>query len=65
MRKNILIACNLYHYRKQLYNLLGRDYNLTILHSGEKTLSEDEKYEEFVVPKYVQKFDIDLKEIIE
>lgn len=63
--KNVPNECNLFHYSKPLYNLLGRGYNLKILHSGVKTLSEDEKYEKLVVPKYLQQFDINLKEIIE
>lgn len=48
---NILIQQNcLLHYRKSLYNLLAQHYNVTILHSGEATLTLDDVYNEMIVP---------------
>lgn len=49
--KNILIIYNeVQHYRKPFFNKLGEKYNLTVLHSGEPSLTDgDEKYGEIVV----------------
>lgn len=51
MKKNILITYNfILHYRKPLFNLLSKDYNVTVLHSGKKTVSDQDLYSEIIVP---------------
>lgn len=47
----ILILQNVIpHYRKALYNLLANDYNVTIIHSGTKTVTKSDKYKEIIIP---------------
>jgi glycosyltransferase involved in cell wall biosynthesis len=53
MRKtpNILIIQNkIPHYRKTFYNVLAKNYNITIIHSGRASTSQDNKYNEIIVP---------------
>lgn len=49
--KTILIIQNkIPHYRKSLYNELSKHYDVTILHSGGKSVGKDDKYKEIVTP---------------
>lgn len=53
MKKKVLIIQNIIpHYRKALYNLLSNDYNVTVAHSGEATVSLSDMYKEIVLPVY-------------
>lgn len=52
MKKRILILQNIIpHYRKALFNLLANEYDLTVVHSGAKTVTISDKYNEIVVPR--------------
>jgi glycosyltransferase involved in cell wall biosynthesis len=49
--KSVLIIYNyILHYRKPLFNLLSKDYDLTVIHSGEETVTIDDQYSEIIVP---------------
>lgn len=49
-KKNVLIVYNyLLHYRKPLFNLLSKEYNLYILHSGNSTVLNEDFYNEIIV----------------
>lgn len=50
MNKKVLIIQNIIpHYRKALYNLLSKEYHLTIAHSGVATVSVNDQYKEVVL----------------
>ncbi len=50
--KRILIVQNvILHYRKVLYNELAKSYKITILHSGKKSVEENDRYEELICKK--------------
>ncbi len=38
------------HYRKALYNLLAKNYDITIVHSGVTTVTNNDKYKEVILP---------------
>lgn len=47
--EKILIAYNyILHYRKPFFNKLSEHYNVTVLHSGDKTVTDKDKYEEIL-----------------
>ena len=49
--KKILIEYNyILHYRKPFFNMLAKNYEVTVLHSGEKTVLETDNYKEVIVP---------------
>ena len=49
--KSVLIIYNyILHYRKPLFNLLSEDYDLTVVHSGEQTVTSTDSYCEIIVP---------------
>ncbi len=49
--KSILILQNtILHYRKALYNELSKYYNVTVLHSGKKSVTKDDSYNEIITP---------------
>lgn len=49
--KKILIQYNyILHYRKAFFNELAKYYDVTILHSGEKSITDEDKYKEIIVP---------------
>jgi glycosyltransferase involved in cell wall biosynthesis len=59
---SILIVYNyILHYRKPLFNRLTSRYNITVLHSGEKTVSAEDFYKEIITdvkkigPFYLQR----------
>lgn len=50
-KKRILIVQGLLpHYRKEVFNKLAEKFNITVLHSGPKTASIDDKYAELTCP---------------
>jgi len=49
--EKILIQYNyILHYRKAFFNELAKYYDVTVFHSGNQTLTEDDKYKEVIVP---------------
>ena len=60
MLKKILILQNkIPHYRKAVYNRLSEFYDVTVLHSGDKSVNEKDKYKEKIVEnKKIWKFNI-------
>lgn len=50
--KILILQNKILHYRKTLYNLLSQNYDVTILHSGYNSISENDIYKEIVVPVY-------------
>ena len=51
MKKKLLITYNyILHYRKPLFNLLCDTYDVTVLHSGEKSVLKNDKFKEIIVP---------------
>lgn len=51
MQKKILIEYNyILHYRKPLFNILSSYYDVTVLHSGEKSVLDCDKYKEIITP---------------
>ena len=61
MKKKLLILQNkILHYRKPLFNELAKSYNVSVLHSGISTLTEEDNYGEIIVdckkigPFYIQ-----------
>lgn len=51
--KKILIIQNIIPlYRKPLYNLLSEHYHVTVLHSGNATVTDSDLYEEVIKPYY-------------
>lgn len=56
--KKVIILQNLVpHYRKPVYNALGKQFDVTLLHSGKHTVKEGDNYKEIIVPcKRVSKF---------
>lgn len=51
MKKILILQNTLLHYRKSLYNELAKYYDITILHSGKKTVIEHDKYKEILKKK--------------
>lgn len=53
MKKNILIGYNyILHYRVPLFNKLSERYEVTVLHSGKKMVTDQDLYREIIVPVY-------------
>ena len=51
MRKNVLITHNcITHYRIPFFNKLADEYNVTVLHSGEKSTNKEYQFNEIFVP---------------
>ncbi len=50
MIKVLVLQNTIMHYRKTLYNALSTNYDITIMHSGEETLTENDHYKETIVP---------------
>lgn len=49
--KKILIQYNyILHYRKAFFNELSKYYDVTVLHSGDITVTSNDKYKEIIVP---------------
>ena len=38
------------HYRKPVFNELGKKYNLTVIHSGQKSKANTDLFEEVIIP---------------
>jgi len=51
MKKVLILQNVLLHYRKALYNELSKNYNITILHSGNKSVTNSDSYKEVIVKK--------------
>lgn len=54
MKKLLIIYNYILHYRKPLFNELSKYYDITVLHSGEKTVTDADNYVEVIYP--VQSF---------
>lgn len=53
MKKNILILQNkILHFRRAFFNELSKTYNLTIIHSGKKSIQEKDLYSELIVNEF-------------
>jgi len=50
MKKLLIIYNYLLHYRKPLFNEISKYYEVTIIHSGEKTVKSMDMYSEIIVP---------------
>ncbi len=51
--KSVLILQNkILHYRKGLYNELSKNYNITVIHSGNKSVLDTDTYNEIIVKQY-------------
>lgn len=50
MKKILILQNKILHYRKPLYNKLSENYDLTVLHSGAKSVEEGDMYKEKIVP---------------
>ena len=46
MKKVLILQNYVPHYRKPVYNELGMKYDVTILHSGNKSVTENDCYKE-------------------
>lgn len=51
MKKILIVQNKILHYRKALYNELSIYYNITVLHSGYKSLTKEDKYKEVITNK--------------
>lgn len=51
MKKILIIQNKILHYRKALYNELSNTYNITVLHSGDKSLTKEDRYKEVISGK--------------
>ena len=53
MKKSILILQNkILHFRKGFYNELSKSYNITVIHSGNKSVLDTDSYNEIIVKQY-------------
>lgn len=52
MKKVIFLLNYVPHYRKPVYNELGSKYDVTILHSGSPSATENDNYKEIIVKSY-------------
>lgn len=51
MKKNVIFIQNeILHYRIEFYNELAKQYNLTVIHSGEKLQNREIKFKQIVLP---------------
>lgn len=51
MKKILIIQNKILHYRKALYNELSIYYEITVLHSGDKSLTKEDSYKEVISNK--------------
>ena len=49
MKKVIILQNYVPHYRKPIYNELGLKYDVTILHSGNPSIIDNDSYKEIIV----------------
>lgn len=50
MKKILILQNMILHYRKPIYNELSKYYDVTVLHSGSKSVGNDDKYKELITP---------------
>ncbi|MFD2532962.1 glycosyltransferase family 4 protein [Gracilimonas halophila] len=50
MKKILIIQSKILHYRKALYNKLSESYQISVLHSGKPSISQNDKYREIIKP---------------
>tara|TARA_B100001094_G_scaffold325310_1_gene379428 strand:- start:705 stop:1739 length:1035 start_codon:yes stop_codon:yes gene_type:complete len=50
MKRILILQNKILHYRKPLYNKLSKNYEVTILHSGKKSVSLKDHYREIITP---------------
>ena len=51
MKRVLILQNTLLHYRKALYNELSKNYDITVLHSGNTSINTSDKYKEIIVKK--------------
>lgn len=50
MKKVCILQNKVLHYRKPLYNKLSETFDLTIIHTGNPTVNEQDDYKEIIIP---------------
>ena len=50
MKKVLIIHNKILHYRKALYNTMSNNYNVTVIHSGNKIVDDYDKFNEIITP---------------
>ncbi len=51
VKKILIVQSFIPHYRKPLFNQLSKYYDVTVLHSGEKTVQQNDNYKEIITKK--------------
>ena len=52
MKKILIVQNTILQYRKPVYKDLSRDYDVTIQHSGDRSVNENDKYRELISPAH-------------
>lgn len=50
MKKILIIYNYILHYRKPFFNELAKYYDVTVLHSGQKSVTKNDEYKEIITP---------------
>ena len=57
MKKVLILQNKILHYRKPFYNKLAEKYDITVLHSGNVSVENEDQYKEIITPvKSITKF---------